>query len=178
MKRIIVVLSVLLIVLMTSTQNKAQSKPGDEKEQIIKAITSLFHAADQRNWQKIENLFADKVLIDYTSMNGGKPLLQTPAEITDAWKAFLPGFTKTHHVVSNFAITTKGNVASVHYTGRADHFLEKEVWTVSGTYDTELEKQNNEWRITKHKLNLLKQTGNTELPKKAMEVAKAKKSNP
>lgn len=148
-----------------------------EEQKIKETISAIFSGADERDWQKVQGVLAEKVWIDYTSLNGGQPLLQTPEEVTSAWAAFLPGFDKTHHQVSGFEITTKGNEASAHYNGKADHYLDSEVWTGEGTFDTELQKQNNQWLVTKHTFNLSKQSGNTELPKKAMEVVKTKKSS-
>jgi hypothetical protein len=38
---------------------------------------------------------------------------------------------------------------------------------VEGTYDTELIETDGKWIITKHKLNLIKQDGNLDLPAQA-----------
>lgn len=138
-----------------------------ENKKIIKTVTDIFTGADERNWQKIKNVMAANVLLDYKSMTGENPVTQTPKQITEAWAAFLPGFDKTHHQLSDFRVTVKNNVANVNYFGKADHYLGKEIWTVEGTYNTELEKQNNNWLITKQKFNLTKQSGNTNLPAKA-----------
>src|SRR5687768_8849866 len=131
MRRVIVVYLLMTFGLTASAQNLQEKKWNKMEQEIIKPITDIFSGVDERNWQKIENALAEKVLTDYTSLNGGKPLLQTPTEVTAAWASFLPGFDRTHHEVTNFKITTKGNVATVHYDGMADHFLEKEVWGVS-----------------------------------------------
>ena len=148
-----------------------------EEEKIKETIKAIFSGVDELDWQKVQNVLAEKVLIDYTSLNGGQPLVQTPQEVTDAWAQFLPGFDKTFHQVSGFEITTKGKEASARYNGKADHYLDNEVWTVEGTFDTELQKQDSRWLVTKHKFNLSKQSGNLDLPKKAMEVVKSKKSS-
>lgn len=148
-----------------------------EQQKIIEAITAIFNGVDERDWNKIQNVLAERVVMDYTSLNGGQPLLQTPQEVTDAWAQFLPGFDKTFHQVWGFEITRKDKEASVHYNGKADHYLDNEVWTVEGTFDTELQKQNSRWLVTKHKFNLSKQSGNIDLPKKAMEAVKQKRSS-
>ena len=144
------------------------------EQKIIDIISTVFSSVDERNWKKIQSVMADKVLLDYTSLNGGEPEKQTPEEITIAWAAMLPGFDKTHHQVSNFKIDTNGDTTLVHYNGKGDHFLGEEVWTAEGTFDTELEKEDDEWLITKHKFNVEKQSGNTELPKKAKQIVKRK----
>ena len=110
---------------------------------------------------------AKNVLLDYTSMAGGEPGILTPAEIVDLWASFLPGFDTTHHQLSEFRVRLHGNEADVDYVGKADHFIGNEVWTISGTYQTKLEKQNGTWLITYLKLNYDRQSGNTSLPKQA-----------
>lgn len=173
-----IIMLLLILGITAKAQNNLQTKKYSKMEQeIIKTITNIFTGVDERNWQKVQLAMAGQVLLDYTSMNGGEPTLQTPKEITDAWAAFLPGFDRTHHQISDFGVTVNGNMATVHYKGKGDHFLNNEVWTADGTFDTELQKQNNYWLVTKHTFNLVKQSGNTELPAKAKEVLKSKKSN-
>lgn len=170
MKKIVTTAVIILTGLSAFTQTKNQIKM--EQQQIIQTVTNLFAGADERKWNKVENTMADNVLLDYTSMAGGSPSTLSPKQITSAWAALLPGFDKTHHQVSDFTVTVNGHLATVHYTGRAEHYLNSDVWTVEGTYETELESKNGNWYITRHKFNLSKQTGNTSLPAKAMEVVK------
>lgn len=148
------------------------------QQDIINQITTIFSSVDERNWKKIERVMADKVLLDYTSLNGGEASLLTPQEITTAWAAMLPGFDRTHHQVSDFDINADGNMAAVHYNGRGDHFLGNEVWSAIGTFDTELRKTQGEWRITKHTFNMEKQDGNTQLPLKAKQIVKHRQTAP
>ena len=141
-----------------------------EVEKIIQSIADLFAGADERNWQKVQSVMANSVLLDYTSMAGGNPAIMTPQQVTGAWAAFLPGFDKTYHQLSGFEVKVNGDTATAHYAGKADHFIGKETWTVEGTYDTELQKDNSRWLIIKHKLNFTKQSGNTNLPGQATQI--------
>jgi hypothetical protein len=138
-----------------------------EGQKIIQTVTDLFSGADERDWQKVQRVMADNVLLDYKSMTGIEPGMQTPVQITDAWASFLPGFDKTHHQLSEFRVKLHGNEADVDYVGKADHFIDDEVWTISGTYQTKLEKQKGVWLITYLRLNYDKQSGNTALPQRA-----------
>lgn len=177
MKRIAT--AIMLVATLTAfikTNSQRNNLKIMEKEKIIQTVSSIFSNTDERNWQKVQSVMAENVLLDFTSMAGGKPSTLTPQQITDAWAAVLPGFDKTHHELSNFQVTIKDNIANVHYTGKADHFIGKEVWTVEATYDTEVEKENDKWLVTKHKLNLIKQSGNTNLPAQAIQNVKNKKS--
>lgn len=138
-----------------------------EGNKIIEAITNLFKGTDERDWELVRSVMADNVLLDYQSMTGIEPGMQTPQQIIDAWAGFLPGFDTTHHQLSEFRVRLHGSEADVDYVGKADHFIGDEVWTISGTYQTKLEKQNGTWLITCLKLNYDKQSGNTALPRQA-----------
>jgi hypothetical protein len=135
---------------------------------IEQQVRKLFEGADERNWQKSASAMSNEVLLDYSSMTGNAATLLKPEQIMAAWAAFLPGFDRTNHLLSNFTIKTNGLTAEVHYNGKADHFLNGEVWTVNGTYDTKLIRTNNDtWLITEHKFNFRDQSGNTTLPQAA-----------
>ena len=138
-----------------------------EGQKIIQAVTDLFTGADERDWQKVRSVMADNVLLDYQSMTGIEPGVQTPEQIIDASASFLPGFDKTDHQLSEFRVRLHGHEADVHYVGKADHFLDGELWTISGSYETKLEKQDGTWLIVYLKLDYDKQTGNTGLPTRA-----------
>jgi len=145
-----------------------------ENEKIIRAISAVFNGADERNWKKVENAMADNVLLDYSSLSGSPAATLPSAQIIETWKGFLPGFDMTQHQLSDFQVTRQGNIANVHCNGKADHFIDKDVWTVEGTYDAEVTKNNSQWAITGLKFNLSKQSGNTGLPAVAIEKVKTK----
>lgn len=141
---------------------------------IIQQVKDLFAGADERNWQKVENTMSATVLLDDSSMTGNPAASLTPEEISSGWAAFLPGFDRTHHELSGFTVQTNDDLAMVHYTGHAIHYIDDEVWMVDGTYDTQLKLIDGTWLITAHTLNFIQQSGNTELPAKASQIMKAK----
>jgi hypothetical protein len=137
------------------------------KDQIIETVTALFGGADERDWTKVKNALAENVELDYSSMTGNPASLVSSENIITAWRGFLPGFDKTHHQLTDFYVMQNGSIALAHYYGKADHFIGDELWIVEGTYDTELIETDGKWIITKHKLNLIKQDGNMDLPAQA-----------
>lgn len=145
-----------------------------EKDLVIQTITTIFHGADQHDWAAVQNALADQVWLDYTSLAGGQPALLTGQQIANAWAAFLPGFDKTHHQLSQFEVDLGGSVAKVRFSGKADHFIGAATWTVEGHYDAEVVQQNGRWRVTKLVLHLVNQSGDLGLPAKAGEVMKNK----
>lgn len=143
---------------------------------IIQQIENLFAGADERDWQKVKSTMNDTVLLDYSSMTGNAVVLLTPEDISNAWAAFLPGFDRTHHQLSDFTVHIDGESATVHYTGNAEHFLNKEIWIVEGTYDTKLTLINGQWLITAQTLNFIRQSGSTDLPAQATQRMQAESS--
>ena len=145
-----------------------------EAENIIKTIKNIFSGADERNWQKVQDAMADEVLLDYSSMNSNPAAITPSVKIIEAWKGFLPGFDRTHHQVSDFKADQQNDIAHIQFFGKADHFIANDSWTVAGTYDVELIQSANDWKVTKFKFNLQQQSGNTELPQRAVEIASRK----
>ena len=156
----------LILITLSSFTLKAQ-----EMNQVNTSVTKLFIATDERNWTEVENRFASKVIIDYASMNGNPAVELTPNQVTTAWKGILPGFEYTHHQLGNFITTINGNTANVFCYGTATHYLKDDngnLWTVVGSYDLNLAKEGDEWKITKMKFNFKYQDGNLSLPQKAI----------
>lgn len=139
-------------------------------------VTSLFIASDQRDWQGVEDCFADDVTLDYSSMNGSPAASMVPQQITTVWKTILPGFASTHHQIGNVATSIEGDLAQVFCYGTATHYLADDggnVWTVVGTYDFDLKQIAGAWKITSMRFNYKYQDGNTALPAKAIANVKS-----
>jgi hypothetical protein len=143
------------------------------KEQIKRNIQYIFEGADERNWAKVKNAMAEKVLLDYTSMAGGEHALLSPDDIINAWANFLPGFDKTKHNLTNLKIAKSGKVTTITFEGKADHFIDDKIWTVEGDYYAEAQTDNS---ISLLKFNFKSQSGDTDLPLKASEKMKISKA--
>ena len=170
------ILIISILVLMGCNTPPKLSELMNETQQIEEIINKIFINTDNRNWKGVETQFADKVSLDYSSMNGNPAAELTPSEITSAWKTVIPGFTFTHHQIGNFITEIKKDKAHTYCYGTATHFLENEngsIWTAVGTYDFDLEKINNEWKVTTMTFNYKYQDGNNKLIEKAIENAKS-----
>lgn len=160
----------ILLSLLFSTTIFAQRNTKNKMEKlIIEQVTKVFQGADERNWQKVAAVMDKHVMLDYSSMTGSPASLLTPEQITSAWAAFLPGFHRTNHKLSDLKVQIKNDVASVTYSGTADHFYNAKVWTVEGSYTTQLKLINNTWLVTAHTFHFKQQGGDTTL---AVEVSK------
>lgn len=160
---------IFLIGFLFFNKVEAQAMRDEIKETVLK----VFIYTDERKWDDLQNVFAEKVLLDYSSFSGNEANELSPKQIIDAWSGFLSLFTSTHHQVSNFLIEEKGNNATVFCYGTATHYFPNEsgnnIWTVVGTYDFDLEKNDSGWRVKKMKYNFKYQDGNTDLPKSVQE---------
>ena len=147
-----------------------------ENSNLQETVARLFLAVDERDWEAAANIFSERVLLDYTSMAGGKPAILTPEQIIDSWKQILPGFDHTHHQVGNFITEIGLDQAIVVCYGTASHFLENpsslNTWIVVGTYNFLLEREFDSWRITEMKFNLKYIDGNHDLPEIAQKRLK------
>lgn len=138
---------------------------------IQEKVNSLFIATDQKDWSEVKQCFADKIILDYSSMTGQPGAETNPQQIVESWKSILPGFEYTHHQLGNFRIEEDRGSAKVFCYGTATHFLENEdenVWTVVGSYDFDLKKEGADWKISSMKFNFKYQAGNLQLPQLAI----------
>lgn len=151
---------------------------SNDMEQAQHVVQKLFAATDERNWKAVENVFSQKVELDYSSMNGNPSAILQPTEITAAWKTVLPGFIYTKHQLSNLKSIIKNDKIIVTADGEATHFLEDKggnIWTVIGNYEFELTQKDNQFKISKMVFNYESQSGNTTLVNKAIEILKTVK---
>lgn len=149
---------------------------AQEMKTIQETVTQLFVATDKQEWQKVEAIFAEQVELDYSSMNGIPAASLSPQQITESWRTILPGFTSTHHQLGNFIAQDNGDSAEVFCYGTATHYLKHadgNIWTVVGSYDFELKRIENSWRVSKMKFNFKYMDGNTSLPQAAIDKVKA-----
>lgn len=147
-----------------------------EYQNIIETVTNVFTGTDERNWDLVKQSFADEVLLDYSSMTTQPAAALAADDIINAWKGIMPGFQYTHHQLGNFKVVQKNNEAHAFCYGTATHYLPNEagtnLWTVVGTYDFDLKKVNDQWKVHHMVFHFKYQDGNTQLPALAIEKAK------
>jgi 3-phenylpropionate/cinnamic acid dioxygenase small subunit len=119
---------------------------------VIDACTRMAWFADQRDWDRLADVFADEVTLDYTSLNGGEPATLTPAQIVDAWREALGAYDATQHIIGNHLVTVDGDAAACTASFQATHYKKVDfgspLWRLGGTYRFTLVRGGNGWRIT------------------------------
>ncbi|MBN6051538.1 nuclear transport factor 2 family protein, partial [Nonomuraea sp. RK-328] len=92
-----------------------------ERFDVIDTCTRMAWHADQREWSELAKVFADKVRLDYTSLNGGEPVTLTPDEIVDGWQGALGAYAATQHLLGNHLVTVDGDAAVCTASFQATH---------------------------------------------------------
>ncbi|MGN9847154.1 nuclear transport factor 2 family protein [Nonomuraea sp. H19] len=64
----------------------------EDRLDIIETCTRMGWHADRREWERLVEVFAEQVALDYISLNGGEPVALSPAQIVEAWTGVLGSF--------------------------------------------------------------------------------------
>lgn len=136
-------------------------------------LPDLVHAIDRLDWAGVRAVFADRLRLDYTSLNGGEPEDLAADELLARWQALLPGFEATNHLLGPVRVT--GDRVETHV--RAEHRIADAaggpLWRVAGHYVAGLARTGDAWRITALRLETHYQDGNLDLPAAALARVKA-----
>ncbi len=122
--------------------------------EITSAIGALAVHTDSRAWNDVMELFTAEVKLDYTSLFGGDPQSLTREQLITNWRAMLPGFTRTTHLIGPpLILGATGETAQAAASVTAWHWIDDPalgvaaVWIVHGCYELTLAKRNSAWRI-------------------------------
>jgi hypothetical protein len=136
---------------------------------IIQTVDAVGRDADDHHWKALEARFIARPGIDYSAMTGtpGGPV--ATADLVQQWAAFLPGFDRTQHMLTNHEVTfpskEEAEVASYFL---AIHVLKGatggDVWQLSGRYLHRLTRTPEGWRITYLRMTPTFSDGNQNLP--------------
>lgn len=110
----------------------------------VAAMTAL---VDIQDWEGLGRCFADRLILDYTSLWGGEPQEVSRVELLGQWQGLLPGFDATWHELGPVAVSVQGDRASAEAPVSGTHLLGDEAWTVEGRYSCRLVRASGEWRI-------------------------------
>ncbi len=119
---------------------------------VIEVCTRMCWHTDKREWDQLRTaVFADKVQVDYTSLNGGEPVELAVDELIGAWRGLLSGLTSTQHLLTNHLVDLHGDTAvataDFQATHRRPNALGGPHWTLGGHYRFTLHRTRSGWRI-------------------------------
>ncbi|MFC4907359.1 nuclear transport factor 2 family protein [Actinomadura gamaensis] len=149
--------------------------PTADRLDVADICTRMGWHADRREWDLLQGLFADRVILDYTSLNGGEPADLTPAQIVGGWRGVLGGFDATQHLIAGHLVTVEGDTAVCTANFQAVHRLANPhgspLWTLGGTYRFGLVRTADGWRINALTMTATWADGNQHLMSLAAEAA-------
>ena len=134
--------------------------------QIIQLINHFGMAIDLRDWESFQDLFAETVEFDYSSIGEVAATLH-PADIVNTARSDLGGFQTTQHVITNHLIQVQDNNATCQAHVRAMHFLPnhsgESTLEMGGYYTAKLVRIEDNWKIKAWKFTILWSRGNEQL---------------
>lgn len=145
----------------------------EDRAAIVDAITDIAAGADRHDWARVRRAFAEQVTLDYTSLWGRKPTTRSADAVIEEWSAFLPGFDRTLHLVTNHTIVAAdADTATAEADFQAAHRIGVDMWMLMGRYRYELVKVGGEWKVSAMAMDWTHETGDRGLVAKAAERAR------
>ncbi|HZP47200.1 MAG TPA: nuclear transport factor 2 family protein [Vicinamibacterales bacterium] len=143
-----------------------------EIQNLVGALAAL---VDTRDWPRLTDLFAPTVRVDYTSLFGGSPADTAAADLVAGWRAFLPFFERTEHLIGIPFISVAGDRGHASASVVAWHIAPPSrvpagadrVWMVGGRYEIDAARSGRGWAIAGLTLANAWQERNVELPRLA-----------
>jgi hypothetical protein len=137
------------------------------REQIIEIVHKLFIYTDNQEWKKLQKeVFSELVDFDMSSL-GGEISKKKSVDICNEWKQGFESIDAINHLAGNHLVKISNNSAEVFVYATATHFKESatngKTRKFVGSYDLNLVKNEEHWKIDKFKYNLKYMNGNLDL---------------
>ncbi|MEU8517029.1 nuclear transport factor 2 family protein [Kitasatospora sp. NPDC048722] len=141
---------------------------------IVDVCTRMCWHTDKREWDRLRSeVFAEKVLVDYTSLNGGTPTELWADELIEAWRTLLSELDATQHLLTNHLVDVRGDGAVATADFQATHLLPNTLggplWTLGGHYRFTLRRTPAGWRIDGLRMTTAWATGNRHIMERTTE---------
>jgi hypothetical protein len=141
---------------------------------VISTVSAIPLAVDLARYDLAEAAFASSIVIDYSSLWGGKPQRMTPTELMAAWRALVPGFDATRHELRDVRARVQGDSATATAFVDGRHWFEGRLWRPIGTYSWTLERRGGAWKVTKMTFTMTEEIGDRGLVALATERARGR----
>lgn len=158
----------MTIIGLQSAHVHANVKDEAKVQTIIESVGGL---ADLGDFDTLQTLHDDEVLLDYASLTGQEAALLSSQTLMTQWASVLPGFDVTKHYLSDINVKFDKDHAFVTANVVADHFVGDLYWQVSGKYQYQLIRKDGTWKITHHTFLLKDEKGTRDVFSAAIERA-------
>ena len=138
------------------------------REQLVEIANKLFVYTDNREWDKLLNeVFAESVLFDMSSLGAGEPSHMPAKQICDTWKKGFEGIDAIHHQAGNYIVSIEKERATVHAYAIASHYKKSATQGNTrefvGSYELQMQLLVNKgWRIDTFRYFVKYATGNVD----------------
>ena len=139
-----------------------------EREQVVEVLNRLFYYTDYQLWDRLKDeVFAELVHMDMTSLGATEAKSMSSQEICDAWSDGFEGLDAIHHQAGNYIIDIVNSRAEVKAYAVASHYKKSaaggSIRYFTGSYDLLLAKSDRGWRLISFKFNLKHVAGDLDL---------------
>jgi uncharacterized protein (TIGR02246 family) len=157
---------------MTETEGSAADRLA-----VIDVLNRYATAIDTRDWTKLDEVFAEDAVGDFTSFGGRDEMIGREA-IVAGIRAVIDGFEVTQHLLGNQSARIDGDTAHLTAYIHAVHILTggrgDPEYTIGGRYEIDLNRTPFGWRAIRHVLLVTWDRGNRDLVRRA--AARARKT--
>lgn len=133
---------------------------------------------DTRDWVLWRSVFADEVEMDMSDYQPEPPPRSLPADVVvRSAEVQFAGFDRTQHFIASHRFDIDGDTARITAHMRAEHWMTTgqggDRYTMYGTYHDDCVRTADGWKLTRVKLQLLREEGNRHLMRMAVRAGKA-----
>ena len=137
---------------MSTTSSQPTTTATEDRLAILDLIARLGLLVDARDWDALEEqVFADPVYSDRTSLFGGEPATVSRSELIGGLRQVLGNLDATHHLITCQVINLDGDQATSAANMQGTHILANagggSMWTAAGRHDYQLKRTADGWRI-------------------------------
>jgi len=140
------------------------SQQIQDRLDVIDICTRMAWHTDRRQWDALAEVFADKVMLDYTSLSGGVPGQVGRDELVGSWQQLIGAMTATQHLLSNHLVTVNGDVAECTAQFQATHLAnmapDEDRWVLGGHYWFGMIRVSGQWQISALTMTVSWSSGN------------------
>ena len=132
---------------------------ASDKIEIINTVNKIALMSDLRQWEQVTAQFTRKVEFDYSSLLPCEAITVPAVLQVKEWKeSFAKRFKTTQHILGSHTVMLDGDKASCISHFQAHHILldpnKDQTWTLGGTYNHELTRMDNAWKVNKMKMTV------------------------
>ncbi len=129
-----------------------------DRSNITDHVLNYATGIDQHQWDLYRSIFADEIMLDFSSWSGDPASTMPADDWVAAVRATLEPFDATQHVLTNFAINLDGDSAACTCYMAAHHHLvvdgDRQMHSIGGYYIHGLQRAGDGWLIHKTQLNV------------------------